>query len=51
MMFIFAAGITALFMMDHDVLGKRGDSYILLLSSLLGMNRRMAPAFIPPFHQ
>ena len=38
MMFIFAAGITALFMMDHDVLGKRGDSYILLLSSLLGMN-------------
>ncbi len=44
MMFIFAAGITALFMMDHEVLGKRGDSYVLLLSSLLGMNLMAASA-------
>jgi NADH-quinone oxidoreductase subunit N len=44
MMFIFAAGITALFMMDHEVLGKRGDSYILLLSSLLGMNMMASSA-------
>jgi NADH-quinone oxidoreductase subunit N len=44
MMFIFAAGITSLFMMDHEVLGNRGDSYILLLASLLGMNLMAASA-------
>ncbi len=44
MMFIFAAGMTALFMMDHEDLGKRGESYILLLASLLGMNLMAASA-------
>jgi len=44
MMFIFAAGMTALFMMDHEALGNRGESYILLLASLLGMNLMAASA-------
>ena len=38
MMFIFGAAVTALFMMDHEVLGKRGESFILLLAATLGMN-------------
>lgn len=38
MMFIFGAAITALFMMDHESLGKRGESYVLLLAATLGMN-------------
>ena len=38
MMFIFGAAMTALFMMDHEVLGKRGESFILLLAATLGMN-------------
>jgi NADH-quinone oxidoreductase subunit N len=37
MMFIFGAAITALFMMDHETLGKRGESYILLVATTLGM--------------
>jgi NADH-quinone oxidoreductase subunit N len=37
MMFLFGAAVTALFMMDHDVLGKRGESYILLVATTLGM--------------
>jgi NADH-quinone oxidoreductase subunit N len=37
MMFIFGAAITALFMMDHETLGKRGESYILLVAATLGM--------------
>src|SRR3990172_2592283 len=28
MMFIFGAAMTALFMMDHEILGKRGESYV-----------------------
>jgi len=38
MLFIFGAAISALFMIDHEVLGKRGESFILLLASTLGMN-------------
>ena len=44
MMFIFGAAITALFMMDHEVLGKRGESFILLLAATLGMNLMAASA-------
>ena len=44
MMFIFGAGVTALFMMDHEILGKRGESYVLLLAATLGMNLMAASA-------
>jgi len=44
MMFIFGAAVTALFMMDHDVLGKRGESFILLVAATLGMNLMAASA-------
>jgi NADH-quinone oxidoreductase subunit N len=37
MMFIFGAAVTTLFMMDHEVLGKRGESFILLIATTLGM--------------
>lgn len=38
MLFMFAAAITALLMMDHEKAGQRGEAYLLLLASLLGMN-------------
>ncbi len=38
MLFLFAAAVTALFMMDHETLGVRGESYILLVAATLGMN-------------
>jgi len=38
MLFLFAAAITALFMMDHKNLGHRGEAYLLLLASTLGMS-------------
>jgi NADH-quinone oxidoreductase subunit N len=38
MLFMFAAAATALLLMDHDRAGKRGETYVLLLASLLGMN-------------
>jgi len=44
MMFIFGAAVTALFMMDHEVLGKRGESFILLVAATLGMNLMAASA-------
>lgn len=37
MMFIFGAGVTALLLMDHEKVGYRGESYILLLASTIGM--------------
>ncbi len=37
MLFIFGAGITALLLMDHEQVGQRGESYVLLLSSTIGM--------------
>ncbi len=38
MLFMFSAAVTALLMMDHERLGARGEAYILLLASLIGMN-------------
>lgn len=38
MLFIFGAAITALFAIDSPNLGKRGEFYLLLLASTLGMN-------------
>ncbi|MCZ2126460.1 MAG: NADH-quinone oxidoreductase subunit N [Anaerolineales bacterium] len=38
MLFMFAAAVTALMMMDYEKIGKRGESYLLLLVSLIGMN-------------
>lgn len=38
MMFLFAAAITALLAMDIDKLGGRGEFYLLMLASTLGMN-------------
>ena len=38
MLFMFAGAATALLMMDHEQLGKRGEAYLLLLASLIGMN-------------
>lgn len=38
MLFMFAAAATALLMMDSEKLGNRGEAYLLLLASLIGMN-------------
>jgi len=38
MLFMFAGAATALLLMDHEKAGRRGESYLLLLASLLGMN-------------
>jgi NADH-quinone oxidoreductase subunit N len=38
MLFMFAGAATALLLMDHERAGRRGESYLLLLASLLGMN-------------
>jgi NADH-quinone oxidoreductase subunit N len=37
MLFIFGAGITALFLMDHEKVGSRGEAYVLMLASTIGM--------------
>ncbi len=38
MMFIFGAGITALFMMDVEKINQRAEAYLLLLAATIGMN-------------
>lgn len=38
MLFMFAGAATALLMLDSERLGNRGEAYLLLLASLLGMN-------------
>jgi NADH-quinone oxidoreductase subunit N len=38
MIFIFGAGITSLFMMDVEKIGKRAEAYLLLLAATIGMN-------------
>jgi NADH-quinone oxidoreductase subunit N len=38
MLFMFAGAATALLFMDNDKVGHRGEAYLLLLASLLGMN-------------
>jgi len=37
MLFLFGAAITALLLMDHEQVGRRGEAYLLLLASTLGM--------------
>ena len=44
MLFIFAGAATALLFMDNEKLGHRGEAYLLLLASLLGMNLMAASA-------
>jgi NADH-quinone oxidoreductase subunit N len=38
MLFMFAAAATALLLMDHEKAGHRGEAYLLLLASVLGMD-------------
>jgi NADH-quinone oxidoreductase subunit N len=38
LLFMFAGAMTALLLMDHEKAGRRGEAYVLLLASLLGMN-------------
>lgn len=37
LLFIFGAAITALFLMDHGTVGRRGEAYVLMLASTIGM--------------
>jgi len=37
-LFMFAGAATALLLMDNEKIGHRGEAYLLLLASLLGMN-------------
>lgn len=37
LLFVLAAGVTALLMMDHDTVGRRGEAYVLMLASTIGM--------------
>ena len=46
MIFLFGAGITSLFAMGYDELGKRGEFFMLLLASTLGMSMMAAAADI-----
>jgi NADH-quinone oxidoreductase subunit N len=38
MIFLVGAAVTALFLMDVEKINRRGEAYVLLLASLLGMN-------------
>jgi NADH-quinone oxidoreductase subunit N len=38
MIFLIGAAITALFLMDVEKISRRGEAYVLLLASVLGMN-------------
>jgi len=38
MLFMFAGAVTALLLMDNERVGRRGEAYLLLLASLLGMD-------------
>ena len=38
MLFMFAGAATALLLMDNEKVGQRGEAYLLLLASLIGMN-------------
>ncbi len=37
MLFIFSAAITSLFMLDHEKLSQRGEAYVLLIATTMGM--------------
>lgn len=43
-LFMFAGAATALLLMDHPSVGSRGESYLLMLASLIGMNLMAASA-------
>lgn len=43
-LFMFAGAATALLLMDHPNVGSRGESYLLMLASLIGMNLMAASA-------
>ena len=38
LLFMFAGAMTALLLMDNERVGRRGEAYLLLLASILGMN-------------
>ncbi|HMB24031.1 MAG TPA: proton-conducting transporter membrane subunit, partial [Anaerolineales bacterium] len=38
MLFMFAGAATALLLMDNEKVGRRGEAYLLMLASLIGMN-------------
>lgn len=44
MLFMFAGAATALLFMDNEKIGHRGEAYLLLLASLLGMDLMAASA-------
>jgi NADH-quinone oxidoreductase subunit N len=44
MLFMFAGAATALLLMDNEKVGRRGEAYLLLLASLLGMDLMAASA-------
>ena len=44
MLFMFAGAATALLLMDNEKVGSRGEAYLLLLASLLGMDLMAASA-------
>ena len=44
LLFMFAGAATALLLMDNEKVGRRGEAYLLLLASLLGMNLMAASA-------
>ena len=44
MLFMFAGAATALLLMDNEKVGHRGEAFLLLLASLLGMNLMAASA-------
>jgi NADH-quinone oxidoreductase subunit N len=44
MLFLVGAAVTALFLMDVEKLNRRGEAYVLLLASVLGMNLMAASA-------
>jgi NADH-quinone oxidoreductase subunit N len=43
-LFMFAGAVTALLLMDNENVGRRGEAYLLLLASLIGMNLMAASA-------
>jgi NADH-quinone oxidoreductase subunit N len=43
-LFMFAGAATALLLMDNERVGRRGEAYLLLLASLIGMNLMAASA-------
>ncbi|MDX1378368.1 MAG: NADH-quinone oxidoreductase subunit N [Anaerolineales bacterium] len=44
LLFIFAGAITALLFMDNEKIGHRGEAYLMLLASLIGMDLMAASA-------